>query len=55
MEVNKGEEFLSDENIARIKKIAQRELCVDGKIRPLLSEEEVIIYVCDAALLTKRS
>ena len=41
MEVNKGEEFLSDENIARIKKIAQRELCVDGKIRPLLSEEEV--------------
>jgi response regulator RpfG family c-di-GMP phosphodiesterase len=41
LEVNKGEEFLSDEKIARIKKIAQRELCVDGEIRPLLSEEEV--------------
>ncbi len=41
LEVNKGEEFLSDEKIARIKKIAQREWCVDGEIRPLLSEEEV--------------
>jgi hypothetical protein len=40
-EVNKGEEFLSDEKIARIKKIAQREWRVDGEIRPLLSEEEV--------------
>lgn len=40
-EVNKGEEFLSDENIARIKKIAQREVCVDGELKPLLSEEEV--------------
>ncbi|MGA2781873.1 MAG: HD domain-containing phosphohydrolase [Smithella sp.] len=41
LEVNKGEEFLSDEKIARIKKIAQREWRMDGEIRPLLSEEEV--------------
>ena len=41
LEVNKGEEFLSDEKIARIKKIAQREWRVDGEIRPLLSEDEV--------------
>ena len=41
MEVNKGEEFLSDEKIARIKKIAQREWSMDGEIRPLLSEDEV--------------
>ena len=41
LEVNKGEEFLSDEKIARIKKIAQREWSMDGEIRPLLSEEEV--------------
>ena len=40
-EVNKGEEFMSDEKIARIKDIAQREFCMDGEIRPLLSEEEV--------------
>jgi HD-GYP domain-containing protein (c-di-GMP phosphodiesterase class II) len=40
-EVNKGEEFMSDEKIARIKDIAHREFCMDGEIRPLLSEEEV--------------
>ncbi|MHB8139332.1 MAG: HD domain-containing phosphohydrolase [Smithellaceae bacterium] len=40
-EVNKGEEFMSDEKIARIKEIAQREWCIDGETRPLLSEEEV--------------
>lgn len=40
-EVNKGEEFMSDEKIARIKDIARREFCMDGEIRPLLSEEEV--------------
>jgi HD-GYP domain-containing protein (c-di-GMP phosphodiesterase class II) len=40
-EVNKGEEFLSDEKIARIKNIAQREWNMNGEIRPLLSEEEV--------------
>ena len=41
LEVNKGEEFLSDEKIARIKNIAQREWSINGEIRPLLSEEEV--------------
>ena len=41
LEVNKGEEFLSDEKIARIKNIAQREWSMNGEIRPLLSEEEV--------------
>lgn len=40
-EVNKGEEFMSDEKIARIKDIAKREFCMDGESRPLLSEEEV--------------
>jgi HD-GYP domain-containing protein (c-di-GMP phosphodiesterase class II) len=40
-EVNKGEEFMSDEKIARIKDIATREFCMDGESRPLLSEEEV--------------
>ena len=40
-EVNKGEEFMSDEKIARIKDIAKREFCLDGESRPLLSEEEV--------------
>ena len=41
LEVNKGEEFLSDEKIVRIRKIAQRKWNMDGEIRPLLSEEEV--------------
>ena len=41
LEVNKGGEFLSDENIARVENIAKREWSMDGEIRPLLSEEEV--------------
>ncbi len=40
-EVNKGEEFMSDEEIARVKNIAQREFCTNGEMRPLLSIEEV--------------
>jgi len=40
-DVNKGEECMSDEKIARIKDIAKREFCMDGESRPLLSEEEV--------------
>lgn len=40
-EVNKGEEFMTDEKIARIRDIAKREYCMDGESRPLLSEEEV--------------
>jgi HD-GYP domain-containing protein (c-di-GMP phosphodiesterase class II) len=39
--VNKGEEFLSDEMIAKIKSIAQREWNDEGQQRPLLSKEEV--------------
>ena len=41
LEVNKGGEFLNDEMIARIKKIAKRKLNADGQNKPLLSEEEV--------------
>jgi len=41
LEVNKGEEFLSDEKIVQIKKIAQREWHVNGESKPLLSEDEV--------------
>ena len=41
LEVNKGAEFLSDEMVSRIKKIAERKWREDGQTRPLLSEEEV--------------
>ena len=41
LEVNKGGEFLSDEMVSRIKKIAERKWREDGQTRPLLSEEEV--------------
>lgn len=40
-EVNKGGEFLNDEKIDRIKRIARREFCEDGRMRPLLSDDEV--------------
>jgi len=40
-EVNKGGEFLDDEKIARIKKIAGRNYVLEGKTRQLLSDEEV--------------
>ena len=41
LEVNKGEEFMSDAKITRIKEIARRQWHIDGENRPLLSEEEV--------------
>jgi len=40
-EVNKGGEFLNDEMVARVKKIAKRKWNAEGQIRPLLSEDEV--------------
>jgi HD-GYP domain-containing protein (c-di-GMP phosphodiesterase class II) len=41
LEVNKGEEFLNDEMVARIKKIAKRKINDDGATKLLLSDEEV--------------
>jgi HD-GYP domain-containing protein (c-di-GMP phosphodiesterase class II) len=41
MEVNKGDGFLNDEMIARIKEIAKHRWSMEGKSRPLLSEDEV--------------
>lgn len=41
LEVNQGGDFLSDEMIARIKEIAKRRWSLEGKSRPLLSEDEV--------------
>jgi HD-GYP domain-containing protein (c-di-GMP phosphodiesterase class II) len=38
---NVGNEFMKDEMIDRIKKIAGRSLCEDGRMRSLLSDEEV--------------
>jgi HD-GYP domain-containing protein (c-di-GMP phosphodiesterase class II) len=41
LEVNKGWEFLNDEKVAIIKKIAERKLNAEGGTKQLLSEEEV--------------
>jgi HD-GYP domain-containing protein (c-di-GMP phosphodiesterase class II) len=41
LEINKGAEFLNDEKVARIKRIAKRKLNADGKDKPLLSDEEI--------------
>jgi hypothetical protein len=41
LEVNKGEEILSDEMVSRIKNIAERKLTADGQTKLLLSDEEV--------------
>ena len=41
LEVNKGGEYLNDEMIARIKKIAKRKLNAGGETKLLLSDEEV--------------
>jgi len=41
LDVNKGGDFLSDEMIARVKKIAKRQWNAEGQKRPLLSEDEV--------------
>ncbi len=38
---NIGGEFMADESIARLKALAERQLMVDGKTEPLLSENEV--------------
>ena len=41
MKVNQGNEFTTDEMIARIKKIAARKWNADGKTYPLLNDQEV--------------
>ena len=41
-ECNVGGEFMADEKIARLKEIAKQEIELDGKVQPLLSEDEVM-------------
>jgi len=40
-EINIGGEFLADQKIRRLEEIARKQICIDGKERALLSEEEV--------------
>ncbi len=41
-ECNIGGEFMADEKIARLKEIAKQPIELDGKVQPLLSEDEVM-------------
>ncbi|MBI3512633.1 MAG: GAF domain-containing protein [Proteobacteria bacterium] len=41
-ECNVGGEFMADEKIARLKDIAKQPIELDGKVQPLLSEDEVM-------------
>jgi HD-GYP domain-containing protein (c-di-GMP phosphodiesterase class II) len=41
-ECNVGGEFMADEKIARLREIAQQPIELDGKVQPLLSEDEVM-------------
>src|SRR5260221_5072765 len=41
-ECNVGGEFMADEKIARLKEIAKQPIELDGKVQPLLSEDEVM-------------
>jgi HD-GYP domain-containing protein (c-di-GMP phosphodiesterase class II) len=41
-ECNIGGEFMADEKIARLKEIAKRPILLDGKVQPLLNDDEVM-------------
>ena len=51
--VNQGAEFLGDEMINRIKKIAERHWTDGGRMRPLLSDEEVAALCIRRGTLTE--
>lgn len=49
---NIGSEFFSDDNVQRVRTIAQKTICLNGVMQPLLSEDEVANLIVQKGTLT---